>query len=108
LSALAKEGQRTLLVLDSASWQKSATLSWHHIQPVYLPPYSSDFNAVERKGARPGLTNAGHPPVMCLTAPNWWRPLLSVSRFALATEKVIHTEDVGAKELSCFFQKGWR
>jgi transposase len=43
-----QEGKRTCLVLDNASWHKSATLNWHHIQPVYLPPYSPDFNAVER------------------------------------------------------------
>jgi transposase len=46
--APAQEGQRVHLVLDNASWHKSATLNWHHIQPVYLPPYSPDFNAVER------------------------------------------------------------
>ena len=35
-------------MLDNASWHKSCSLKWHHILPVYLPPYSPDFNAVER------------------------------------------------------------
>jgi transposase len=24
------------------------SLQWHHIEPVYLPPYSPDFNPIER------------------------------------------------------------
>ena len=28
------------LVLDNASW--------HHIRPLYLPPYSPDYNPIER------------------------------------------------------------
>lgn len=24
------------------------TLNWHHIEPVYLPPYSPDFKPIER------------------------------------------------------------
>jgi len=43
-----QEGRSVHLVLDNASWHKSATLNWHHIRPLYLPPYSPDFNAVER------------------------------------------------------------
>lgn len=35
-------------MLDNASWHKSRRLRWHHFQPVYLPPYSPDFNAIER------------------------------------------------------------
>lgn len=42
------EGKRVVLVLDNASWHKSARLHWHHIEPVYLPPYSPDFNPIER------------------------------------------------------------
>lgn len=41
-------GKRLVLVLDNASWHKSGCLDWHHIEPVYLPPYSPDFNPIER------------------------------------------------------------
>ena len=41
-------GRRCVLVLDNASWHKVKTLNWHHIEPVYLPPYSPDFNPIER------------------------------------------------------------
>lgn len=37
-----------ILILDNASWHKSQKLVWHHIKPVYLPPYSPDFNPIER------------------------------------------------------------
>ena len=43
-----KEGKRQLLILDNASWHKSAHLNWHHFEPTYLPPYSPDFNPIER------------------------------------------------------------
>lgn len=36
------------LVLDNASWHKTGTLEWHHFKPLYLPPYSPDFNPIER------------------------------------------------------------
>ncbi|MBK1833622.1 IS630 family transposase [Roseibacillus ishigakijimensis] len=36
------------LVLDNASWHKSKSLNWHHIKPRFLPPYSPDFNPIER------------------------------------------------------------
>ena len=35
-------------VLDNASWHKARRLHWHHFTPVYLPPYSPDYNAIER------------------------------------------------------------
>jgi transposase len=41
-------GKRVMLVLDNASWHKTKCLHWHHIEPVYLPPYSPDFNPIER------------------------------------------------------------
>ena len=41
-------GRRRLLVLDNASWHKAARLHWHHFEPAYLPPYSPDFNPIER------------------------------------------------------------
>lgn len=43
-----KKGSRVVLVLDNASWHKSKSLHWHHIEPIYLPPYSPDFNPIER------------------------------------------------------------
>jgi transposase len=43
-----KKGKRILLVLDNASWHKTKRLDWHHIKPVYLPPYSPNFNPIER------------------------------------------------------------
>jgi transposase len=42
------EGKRIYLVLDNASWHRSKSLEWHHIKPVFLPPYSPDFNPIER------------------------------------------------------------
>ena len=42
------EGKTVWLVLDNASWHKSKCLEWHHIKPMYLPPYSPDFNPIER------------------------------------------------------------
>ncbi|MFU8893182.1 MAG: IS630 family transposase [Luteolibacter sp.] len=43
-----RKGKRLLLVLDNASWHKTKRLVWHHIEPIYLPPYSPDFNPIER------------------------------------------------------------
>jgi hypothetical protein len=44
----ANDGVRRLLVLDNASWHKVKTLHWHHFEPLFLPPYSPDFNPIER------------------------------------------------------------
>jgi transposase len=35
-------------VHDNTSWHMTKSLRWHHIEPVYLPPYSPDFNPIER------------------------------------------------------------
>lgn len=43
-----KRNKKVILVLDNASWHKAKSLNWHHIEPVYLPPYSPDFNPIER------------------------------------------------------------
>jgi len=53
LDTMAKEvpaqgGKRVCLVLDNASWHKTKRLEWHHIEKVFLPPYSPDFNPIER------------------------------------------------------------
>lgn len=36
------------IVLDNASWHKSASINWGRFQPIYLPPYSPDLNPIER------------------------------------------------------------
>lgn len=43
-----KRNKKVILVLDNASWHKAKSLNWYHIEPVYLPPYSPDFNPIER------------------------------------------------------------
>jgi transposase len=40
-------GRNITLVLDNASWHKTASINWHNITPLYLPPYSPDFNPIE-------------------------------------------------------------
>ncbi len=39
---------RNILILDNASWHKGKKLNWHFFEPLYLPPYSPDFNPIER------------------------------------------------------------
>ena len=40
--------KRNILILDNASWHKRKSLNWHFFEPLYLPPYSPDFNPIER------------------------------------------------------------
>jgi transposase len=40
--------RRVVMVLDNASWHKTHALRWGRIEPRYLPPYSPDFNPIER------------------------------------------------------------
>lgn len=40
--------KRRILIVDNASWHKSKRLDWHHFEPMFLPPYSPDFNPIER------------------------------------------------------------
>jgi transposase len=40
--------KRNILILDNASWHKGKKLNWHFFEPLYLPPYSPDFNPIER------------------------------------------------------------
>ena len=42
--------QRTtnILIMDNASWHRRKTTNWHDWTPKYLPPYSPDFNPIER------------------------------------------------------------
>ena len=39
--------KKICLVMDNASWHKAETLNWGNITPIYLPPYSPDFNPIE-------------------------------------------------------------
>ena len=39
---------KNILILDNAAWHKRKTTTWHGWQPMYLPPYSPDFNPIER------------------------------------------------------------
>ena len=34
--------------MDNASWHKSKSLQFGALEPVYLPPYSPDYNPIER------------------------------------------------------------
>lgn len=43
-----KAGRRIVLVLDNASWHKVKSLPLEHIELKFLPPYSPDFNPIER------------------------------------------------------------
>jgi len=39
---------RNLLICDNASWHKKKSLDWGAFEPIYLPPYSPDYNPIER------------------------------------------------------------
>ena len=41
-------GKEHILVLDNASWHKAKSLNPHHFRIEFLPPYSPDFNPIER------------------------------------------------------------
>lgn len=40
-------GKRIVLILDNASWHKVKSLPREHIEIIYLPAYSPDFNPIE-------------------------------------------------------------
>jgi transposase len=42
-----KAGKRIVLILDNASWHKVKSLPAEHIELMYLPAYSPDFNPIE-------------------------------------------------------------
>jgi transposase len=42
------ERKRNLIICDNASWHKSKTIQWGRFEPMFLPPYSPDFNPIER------------------------------------------------------------
>lgn len=39
--------EKNIIIIDNASWHNDS-LSWGNLQPLYLPPYSPDFNPIER------------------------------------------------------------
>jgi transposase len=45
---LQRPRRRNLLIMDNASWHKSKTLQFGAFEPTYLPPYSPDYNPIER------------------------------------------------------------
>ena len=40
--------KRNIIIIDNATWHKQKKLNWHFFEPLYLPPYSPDFNPIER------------------------------------------------------------
>ena len=40
--------RRNMLICDNASWHKCKSTAWGKFEPMYLPPYSPDFNPIER------------------------------------------------------------
>lgn len=42
------DAKKRYLIVDNASWHKAARLCWHQFTPMFLPPYSPDFNPIER------------------------------------------------------------
>lgn len=42
------ERKRNILIVDNASWHRRACLNWGCFEPLFLPPYSPDFNPIER------------------------------------------------------------
>ncbi len=46
--SLPLERDKNYLVLDNASWHKAKDLRWGKFTPIYLPPYSPDFNPIEK------------------------------------------------------------
>ena len=47
-SELTFERPTNLLIVDNASWHKTKNLDWGKFTPIFLPPYSPDFNPIER------------------------------------------------------------
>jgi transposase len=39
---------KNYLICDNASWHKKKSLQWGNFTPIFLPPYSPDFNPIEK------------------------------------------------------------
>lgn len=42
------KNKKIIMILDNAAWHKTKVLNWGKIEPFFLPPYSPDFNPIER------------------------------------------------------------
>lgn len=40
--------RQQFLIIDNAAWHKSRSLRWGRFQPLFLPPYSPDYNPIEK------------------------------------------------------------
>jgi len=40
--------KKVIMIMDNAAWHKAKELKWGRIEPMYLPPYSPDYNCIER------------------------------------------------------------
>lgn len=47
-AALRFERPRNILICDNASWHKRKSIDWGRFEGEFLPPYSPDFNPIER------------------------------------------------------------
>lgn len=45
---LVEKKKRQIVICDNASWHHAGTLNWGKLEFVFLPPYSPDFNPIER------------------------------------------------------------
>ena len=45
---IAVERSQNILICDNASWHKKKSLNWGKFKPFFLPPYSPDYNPIER------------------------------------------------------------
>lgn len=45
---VATQRRRNVLICDNASWHKCKGNRWGKFEPLFLPPYSPDFNPIER------------------------------------------------------------
>lgn len=46
--SIAFSRKRNFLIMDNAYWHKVKSLNWGKFEPIFLPPYSPDFNPIER------------------------------------------------------------
>jgi len=40
--------KKAVMILDNASWHRTKRVRWGKFRPLYLPPYSPDYNPIER------------------------------------------------------------
>ena len=42
------ERSRNIISCDNATWHKKKSINWGNFKPLFLPPYSPDYNPIER------------------------------------------------------------